>query len=285
MKTTYLCAECLMRQACEACDKAFAGWEERYETIVWVIDRLQNAFNDAVPEMLATEIHQMIKSASSNDPYKDLKDETNAVFRSLVEEIKPELKTVRDRVLAAILGNAVEAAVPLETHSETLGYLPEPFSDGLARGFAEEYIVEFEKFEKTLKEANTVLYLTDNCGEIALDALLIEAIAEMGKTVVISPKELPILNEATVDDVDELGLGQYGAIIPHTRDSIGLTMENMSEGFIEVWENADLVIAKGIGYYQTLFGVRENIAFLLKAVCHPVARSLNVQKGDNVILF
>jgi uncharacterized protein with ATP-grasp and redox domains len=282
MKTTYKCAACLMRQAREACDKALENWEERYETMVWVIDKLQNSFHNAVPELLATEIHQMVKSASSKDPYKDLKYEMNAVFRSLVEELKPELNTLKDRVLAAILGNGVEAAVPLETHSDAVGYLTEPLSEGLKRGLA---IDEFEKFEETLKEANTILYLTDNCGEIALDALLIEAIAEMGKTVVISPKEQPILNDATVDDVEEMGLGQYGAIIPHTRDTIGLTMESMAEGFIEVWDNADLIIAKGIGYYETVFGVRENIVFLLKAVCEPIARSLNVKKGDNVILF
>lgn len=282
MKTTYLCAECLLRQACEACDKAFENWDERYETIDWVIDKLQNSFHDAVPEMLANEIHQMVKSASSTDPYRELKDETNAVFRSLAEEVKPDLKTLKDKVLVAILGNAIEAAVPLEAHADSVGYFSEPLSKELQQGLA---IDEFEKFEHTLQNATNVLYLTDNCGEIALDAILIEAIADMGKTIVISPKEQPIINDATVDDVEDLGLGQYGAIIPHARDTIGLTLENMTEGFIEVWDNADLVIAKGIGYYQTLFGVRENIAFLLKAVCHPIARSLNVRKGDNIILF
>lgn len=282
MKTTYLCAECLLRQACEACDKAFESWEDRYETIDWVIDKLQNSFHEAVPEMLATEIHQMVKSASGTDPYKELKDETNAVFRSLAEEVKPEIHSLKDRVLVSILGNAIEAAVPLEADADAVGYFSEPLSEGMSQGFA---IDEFAKFEKSLMDAKNILYLTDNCGEIALDAFLIEAIAEMGKTIVISPKERAILNEATVDDVEELGLGQYGAIIPHTKDSIGLTMECMSEGFIDVWENSDLIIAKGIGYYQTLFGVRENIAFLLKAVCHPIARSLNVKKGGNVILF
>jgi len=282
MKTTYICAECLMRQARDACDRALDDWQERYETIVWVIDRLQSAFDDTVPEMLATEIHQMIKSASEKDPYKNLKDETNAVFRSLAEELKPDLNTLKDFVLAAILGNGLEAAVPLEAHADALGFLTEPLSDGMKRGLA---IDEFEKFERSLQDANTILYLTDNCGEIALDELLIEALADMGKTIIISPKEKPILNDATVDDIEEMGLGQYGAIIPHTADSIGLTIEGMSEGFLEVWENADLVIAKGIGYYQTLFGVRENIVFLLKAVCEPIARSLNIQKGDNVILF
>ncbi len=282
MKTTYLCAECLLRQACEACDQAFEDWNERYETVTWVLDRLQNGFHDAVPELLATEIHQMVKNAASLDPYQDFKSETNVLFRSLADEIKPQLHTLREKVLVSILGNAVEAAVPMQTHADTLGYLAEPFSEGLKHGFA---IDEFDKFEQSLRDAKNILYLTDNCGEIALDAILIEAIAEMGKTIVISPKEQPILNDATVDDVEEIGLGQYGAIIPHTRDTIGLTMETMAEGFIDVWENADLIIAKGIGYYQTLFGGRENVAFLLKAVCHPIAHSLRVQKGGNVIMF
>lgn len=282
MKTTYLCAECLLRQACEACDKAFDDWEDRYETIDWVINKLQNSFHDTVPELLATEIHQMVKSASGTDPYKDLKMETNAVFRSLAEEVKPELHTFKDKVLVTVLANVIEAAVPLQAHADAVGYFSEPLAEGLQQGFA---IDEFDKFEKTLQDARTVLYLTDNSGEIALDALLIEAIANMGKTIVISPKEQPIINDATVDDVEEMGLGQYGAIIPHTKDNIGLTMDCMSEGFIEVWDNSDLIIAKGIGYYQTLFGVRGNVAFLLKAVCHPIARSLNVKKGDNIILF
>ncbi|PID58217.1 hypothetical protein CSB45_03885 [candidate division KSB3 bacterium] len=281
MRTTYLCAECLLRQAREACENAFDGWEERYETIDWVINKLQNSFHDAVPEILATEIHQMVKSASGRDPYKGLKDETNAVFRSFAEEVKPHLNSFKDRVLAAILGNSVEAAVPLNTHAESFGYFCRPLSEEMQRGFA---IDEFDKFEHGLQKADSILYLTDNCGEIVLDMLLIEALAEMGKTIVISPKEHPILNDATVDDLEELGAGHYGAIIPHTVDSIGLTMESMSDGFIDVWDNSDVIIAKGIGYYQTLFGVRDNITFLLKAVCQPIARSLNVQKGDNIIL-
>ena len=282
MKTSYLCAECLLRQACDACDAVFESWDDRYETIDWVINKLQNSFHDAVPEMLATEIHQMVKSASSSDPYKALKEETNAIFRALADEVRPELATLKDKALAAALANAVEAAVPVSVDAESIGYFNEPLTEGLKQGFA---IDEFEKFEKTLRDAKNVLYLTDNCGEIALDAILIEAIAEMGKTIVISPKEEPILNDATVDDIEELGLGQYGAIIPHAKDTIGLTLDNMAAGFLDVWENADLIIAKGIGYYQTLFGVRENIAFLLKAVCRPVARSLNVKQGENVLLF
>ncbi len=136
MKTTYLCAECLLRQACEACDSAFDNWDERYETIDWVINKLQNSFHDAVPEMLANEIHQMVKSASGVDPYKPLKDETNALFRSLAEEVRPELHCLKDKVKLAILVNAIDAAVPLEAHVDTMGYFSEPLSEGLQQELA-----------------------------------------------------------------------------------------------------------------------------------------------------
>ncbi len=45
------------------------------------------------------------------------------------------------------------------------GYFAQPLSDGLQQGFA---IDESERFEAKLLEAKNVLYLTDNCGEIAL---------------------------------------------------------------------------------------------------------------------
>ncbi len=52
MKTSYLCAECLLRQA-QKLDHAFNDWEERYETIQWVIDKLQNSFRRGCPGIVS----------------------------------------------------------------------------------------------------------------------------------------------------------------------------------------------------------------------------------------
>jgi hypothetical protein len=282
METTYICAECLMRQAREACDLAFEEWDSRHETMLWVIDKLQNSFQGATPALLGTEIHRMIKNAATGDPYLQFKKKCNEVAKQVFEMISPRVKTLREAFIVATTCNAIDATVAGYTSFEIAENLLQLIQEGLQAGLA---IDESKKLEEVLREVDSVLFLTDNCGEIVFDKLILRQLVEMGKTVVISPKEEPILNDATVEDVLEMGLDEYGAVIPHTRDQEGLTIQTMSEGFIEVWDNSDLVIAKGMSYYQTLFGVRENIACLLRANCEPVARSLGVKKGDNVLLF
>lgn len=282
METTYMCAECLMRQVREACDLAFEEWESRYETTLWVIDKFQNSFQGATPAVLGTEFHRMIKNASSKDPYHNFKKKSNEVARQVLQDILPEVKTLRDALVISATSNAIDAAIAGYTDFEAAEKVRELIQQGLKAGLA---IDESKKLEEVLREADTILFLTDNCGEIVFDTLLLKQIVERDKTVVISPKEEPILNDATVEDVIEMGLDEYGVVIPHTRDQQGLTVQTMAEGFIDVWDNSDLVIAKGMSYYQTLFGVRENIAFLLRANCEPVARSLGVKRGDNVLLF
>jgi len=282
METTYICAECLVRQAREACESAFEEWESRYETILWVVDKLQNSFQGATPALLGTDIHRMIKNASGRDPYLEFKRKSNGIARQVLQEISPEVKTLKEAILVSITGNAMDAAIAGYTDFEASENLLQLIRQGLKTGLA---IDESKKFEEVLHEADSVLFLTDNCGEIVFDTLLLRRLVEMGKTLVISPKEEFILNDATVEDVIEMGLDEYGVVIPHTRDCMGLTLQTMAEGFIDVWDNSDLIIAKGMSYYQSLFGVRENIAFLLRANCEPVARSLGVKKGDNVLLF
>jgi hypothetical protein len=283
METTYICAECLIRQVREACDLAFEEWEPRQETMLWAIDKLQNTFQGATPTLLGTEIHRMVKSASSAaDPYKAFKKKSNEVARQVFDELASEVKILKDALVVAATANAIDAAIAGYTDFEAAENLARLIRGSLQAGLA---IDESKKLEDVLQDADSILYLTDNCGEIVFDKFVLKQLVDRGKTVIISPKEEPILNDATVEDVTEVGLDEYGAVIPHTRDSTGLTVQTMSEGFVELWDNADLVIAKGMSYYQTLFGVRENIAFLLRANCEPVARSLNVKKGDNVLLF
>jgi Uncharacterized conserved protein len=51
----------------------------------------------------------------------------------------------------------------------------------------------------------------------------------------------------------------------------------------EVWKRADLIISKGQGNFETLSGRGENIYFLLKAKCVPVAREFGVPQGALIL--
>jgi len=50
-----------------------------------------------------------------------------------------------------------------------------------------------------------------------------------------------------------------------------------------LWKEADMIISKGQGNFETLSGEEGNIYFLLKAKCIPVARELGVEQGDLIL--
>ena len=71
--------------------------------------------------------------------------------------------------------------------------------------------------------------------------------------------------------------------------STGLTasstlLSQSSEDFLEIYQNADLIICKGQGNLEGL--IDENnprIFFILMAKCDVMAERLNVKKGDFVV--
>ena len=52
-------------------------------------------------------------------------------------------------------------------------------------------------------------------------------------------------------------------------------LKHCSEAFINAFENADLIISKGQGNFETLSDTTRPICFLLRVKCPEVARHLN----------
>jgi hypothetical protein len=66
----------------------------------------------------------------------------------------------------------------------------------------------------------------------------------------------------------------------------GAALPFCSEEFLNEYEKADLVIAKGQGNYEALSDEKKNIFFLLKIKCPIIARDFHGQfkLGDIVVL-
>ena len=140
---------------------------------------------------------------------------------------------------------------------------------------------------KFRKKAREVLYLADNVGEIVFDKLLIEKLKNYGVTVKVALKEKPILNDACISDALEVGLDDIAELVSTGTDSIGVIYEDLSPEFKEIFQKADMVIAKGLGNYEGLdeMDLGDKPVFcLLNAKCQPVARDIGVKEGDNVVL-
>ncbi len=276
LKATHLCARCLVDQATHAVELVVKDSAERLAMMVEIMQLLQGAFPEKIPAELGTLIHQHIRDRTGRDPYSALKEKSNRVAAEVARTLRENGLSLRRAVRAAVAGNAIDFGV--DGSREALASLREELERDLTTD-------HYDRFRQEVDDAARILYLTDNCGEIAFDYLLVEQLVRSGKTVVVSPKEEPILNDATVHDLCALGFDRLAPIVPHTRASIGLSLSEAPSSFLHEWDRADLVIAKGMGHFETLHGGKKKIAFLLKAKCIPVAESLGVSVGSHVLTF
>jgi uncharacterized protein with ATP-grasp and redox domains len=128
-----------------------------------------------------------------------------------------------------------------------------------------------------------LLYVCDNSGEIAFDRLLIERLRERCE-VTASVKSQPIINDATMQDAEEVGLPAVARVIETGSGDIGVNWDRASEEFKEAFRAADIILAKGQGNFETLDETPGEIFFLLKAKCPEVAAELAVSEGALIFL-
>ena len=140
---------------------------------------------------------------------------------------------------------------------------------------------DVEAFSSAISQANNILYLTDNAGEIVLDQLLIEQMPTERVTVAV--RGLPVINDATMKDAEETGLTDLVTVIDNGSDAPGTLLEDCSPAFQQCFTDADLIIAKGQGNFESLNEVRKDIFFLLKAKCPLVSEHLGYPVGSLVL--
>ncbi|MEN6592610.1 MAG: ARMT1-like domain-containing protein [Methanobacterium sp.] len=285
MKVYYECAPCFLRQAREALDMATTDDELKLEIMEELTSIVGESFRKgAVSNKIGTRVHRTIKERTGNeDPYLIQKEKCNQIaqqFLPAIEKLLEEDNSLKNYLKAAITGNIIDfGALGLDRDIEAL--ITETMQKGLA-------VDHSDLLEEELQKAEKVLYLVDNIGEIVFDKLLIEKLREDYQVeVMIAVKEKPILNDACIPDALEIGLDEVAELTTIGTDSIGVIYEDFSPEFVERFQEADLVIAKGLGNYEGLDEIVPSdkpIFCLLNAKCLPIALNIGVKVGDNVVL-
>jgi len=240
-----------------------------------------------VPARLGTKRDRLVETITGNsDPYAKKKWLSNQ--RAL--EILPQVKRLvaretssearfRRACLCAIVGNIIEFDIPAhEFKFEDIGKLTLQAQQDLA-------VDDISKIFDAAKKAEEILYLTDNAGEIAFDTLLVTELKKQGARVTVAVKGKPIINDATLQDAKAVGMQEAADdLITNGTDTVGLVLKECSRRFLTLYKSADLVVAKGMGYAETLTETKLTTphALLLRTKCQPVARYFGTVKGKNV---
>jgi uncharacterized protein with ATP-grasp and redox domains len=102
--------------------------------------------------------------------------------------------------------------------------------------------------------------------------------------VVFSVRGGPVINDALIEDAETVGITDIVKVISSGAALPGTCPSECSDEFLSYFNNADLIISKGQGNYETLSSVNKNIFFLLKIKCPVVAKSLSGKIGHCVCM-
>jgi uncharacterized protein with ATP-grasp and redox domains len=153
--------------------------------------------------------------------------------------------------------------------------------DVVERVLAQPFAVDHgAALREALARVDHVLYLADNAGETVFDRLLIE---QLELPVLYAVKGGPTLNDATREDALAAGLDQVAEVVSNGSDAPGTILDRCSKEFRKLYDEAELVIAKGQANYETLSAEGPRVFFLLQTKCPVIARDVGVPTGSIVL--
>jgi uncharacterized protein with ATP-grasp and redox domains len=146
-------------------------------------------------------------------------------------------------------------------------------------------IDDIDKAYELTKKSSSILFLADNAGEIIFDALLVEQLKNMGLKVTYVVKGGPVLNDATMEDVEISNIDKLAdEVITTGTNAVGLLRKEASPEFLKSYDQAELVFAKGMGYAETITEYRytKPHLHLFRTKCNPVANYFCVPRDKNI---
>ena len=280
MNTSLDCIPCLLRQALDAARLASRdlGIHEQLlrEVLRWAgeIDLNQS------PPAIAQQIHRRLREMiGRDDPYLLAKALQNQIALDMLPPLRGEIHNSVSPLMAAariaIAGNLIDLGVNQNVTAVDV-------HQGVNRALSAPLYGDQEQFCQAITAARSILYLADNAGEIAFDRLLIEQISP--ERVTLAVRAAPVINDATRTDALAVGLDEIVEVIDNGSDAPGTLLEDCSPEFRTRFANADLIIAKGQGNYESLSHQPGNIYFLFKVKCPLVASHVGQPVGAQVLV-
>ncbi|HBZ66883.1 MAG TPA: hypothetical protein DEO70_08585 [Bacteroidales bacterium] len=225
------------------------------------------------------DLYAILKQFTNcSDPYKEEKKKSNdlvlGMYPQLKEQILHSANPFDTALRLAIAGNIIDYAVSTEFNLKST----------IEKVFQSDFAIDHsDELKQALSEANTVLYLGDNSGEIVLDKLFIEHIRH--PNLYYAVRGAPVINDSTMEDVKYVGMDKVAHVISNGYDAPSTIIEHCSTEFRGLFNQADVIISKGQGNLEGLLGKTNKVVyFLLMVKCDVIADALHVRNGDFVVI-
>ena len=197
-------------------------------------------------------------------------------FRQKISKSEDKLRTC---INYACAGNYIDFGALDSVSDEKLGELIEREAPVDER--------ELERFRKDLAGAKTLVYVTDNCGEVVMDKLFMETIRSLYPKLKITALVRGELtgNDATLEDAEEIGLTEVAECVGNGANVYGTDLSVVSSEAKELLYHADVIIAKGQANFETLHREKNiNPYYLFICKCQHFMEYFNVPLFSNIFV-
>ena len=218
MRTTLDCLPCFLKQALYTARLATNDPVVHKEIMDQVARLLPKLDFSLSPPENAVALYSLIAEISGcDDPYKDLKKNSNEFALTLRAELQHKVAASDDPLLTALKFAIAGNIIDYGAHHDF------DLSQAIAECLDKKPAIDHHaQLIEAIRRAETILYLADNCGELVFDGLVLEQLAS---TVTLAVKEKAIINDATLTDAMECGLDQYCEIISNGTNCPGTPLE------------------------------------------------------------
>ncbi len=285
MKVGSRCGYCLLHRGYNMIKLSTDEEETRKKAMIALLKLMGDNFNqNTVPSVLGAERGRIIADITGcEDPYEEQKRAENKRAMKLLSEMEKILKDtlpeekLRTACTIACLGNVIDYDVPGNNANlnDALKFLKDPF-----------YIDDTDKLKTLIKHGTNLLFLTDNAGEIALDTLLVKELRRLGAHVTVAVKDgPPSLNDALMKDALMVGMDKAAdELITTGAKAIGIRLDESPRWFIDIYNNADIIVAKGMANWETMTETPAPCPtmYLFRTKCEPIASAVGAPEGESI---
>ncbi len=279
MKTSLDCLPCLLRQATDAIR---LGAKDSSVDVMVVRELLLASttldFDQSPPQLSGALQAQLRVITGCDDPYREAKQRFNRLALELLPPLAAAVARSSDpfgaAVRLAIAGNIIDLGAKS-------GLTEKEAADTAANALAQPLLGPLASLRRAAAKARRILYLCDNAGEIVFDRVLIEQFPAGRVTVAVRGRA--VINDATREDAAVAGLPALAEIVDNGSALPGTVLADCSPEFRRRFAEADLVIAKGQGNFESLLDEPAPLFCLFRVKCPTVAERCGHPVGSHVV--
>lgn len=283
-KLKSVCVSCMLRSRINQFPED-ASEEQKVEYMLQVLNILGDMKDQHGPTLATCRIIELQNEMfGSSQNYSELKMRFNQFVMDKESYLRKNIEQAEDPFKRAIqygiVGNLIDFIVmdSVDEHRLEKMFLE-----------ASNYSLDeatYQSLKHDVQSARKIAVLLDNCGEIVVDKLMIEVLKQINPnaqiTAVVRGEE--ILNDATMEDAVQVGLTDVVNVIGNGTHIPGTCLQFVSAETKTVIEDADVILSKGQGNFETLQGYDKNIYYIFLCKCEMIAEMFGVPKFSPMLV-